>query len=356
MTGLSVGTGGLQRARAAFPHPFARPPRWDWQTVFEVPPMRAEQLRIRECDSRRLRLAKTMASFLEQQFGSEKASRAYVYATNLEKHEIVANRLEARTALAEAELAEIKKRHKLQRADKRLREDALAAARENRTPNVDGLDDLDTVSIADPSESETLVRVGKGPPMRITDPKPKQRLRVVSLRDDPVGLMAKRGQLGNDQDRELRLHAARAWRTLYEASQIGNLRAVDPNFEPVDGGAVGSDISAMQLDAFKRLGELSRVLGRRNTYLVRRILGENMTLKQFAAAEGAPGGSKASREKAVGIYGQRLCDSLDDLAREFRLSAKGAGPQRSRDRFDDTARYSHSAALHEAVERAKPRP
>jgi hypothetical protein len=250
------------------------------------------------------------------------------------------------------------KEKKRQARDKRSREAArarvFAAAASNNRPDVSQCDDIDIKRVIDPSEGEELVHVGKGPPLRMVNPNAKERLRVVSLRDDPVGQMARRGQLGSDAAQcNLRLAAAREWQRLHEAAEVGTLRGKDPTYEAVDGGRFTPPDSASRLDAIKQLGALSRVLGIRSENLIRRVLGQKFTVKQVVAMDGLLGGTKTAQEKILDAYLQRFRESLDDMATAFHMVAEGRGPRRERDRFDDSAHYSFSPTLHEAVQRAK---
>jgi hypothetical protein len=118
----------------------------------------------------------------------------------------VADRLAAVGQRHDEETAEQKKRRKLLGKRAHELEQALEAARFNQRPALDQADDYD--AIVDPNEAEELVLVGKGPPMRIKRLRPKMRLRVVALRDDPIGQLAKRHMLGHGEERDDRLLAA----------------------------------------------------------------------------------------------------------------------------------------------------
>lgn len=262
------------------------------------------------------------------------------------------SRLEARDELRRKESAEEKKRRKLDKKIESRREKAIAAVLENRRPIVEDSDDFGVVRVEDPNETQELVQVGNGPPMRVAV-KGRARYRLVALRDDPVGQMAKRGQLGAPEICELRLAAARRWQSLYERAELSALRAFDPSHERVDTGGAGDIETTSRLDAIKRLGELAALLGMRSEQLVRRVLGEKMTLRAVADANGLLGGSKSSEEKILASYGERFRDSLDDLGQAFNLTVEGKGGRRGEDRFDAMARFRGNPGLRAAIGRSK---
>lgn len=258
----------------------------------------------------------------------------------------VAARLEAKSERDEGNATEQKRRHKLFGKSERKRELALASAQENRRPDIEDCDDLGVIRIEDPAESEQLVRVGRGQPMRVKV-KAKLRERVVALRDDPIGQMAKRGQLGDGDESDLRLKAARQWQALHEAAEIGGARGIDPTRDIVDGGRYVEADTDQRLDAHRRLAEISRALGLVGDRLVHWILGDKLNLATVANKLGRAG---AMEQK---VLGHRFRECLDTLANEFGLGGVGAGPRRRRDRFDELARFGYSAPLHEAVHRAR---
>ena len=157
--------------------------------------------------------------------------------------------------------------------------------------------------------------------------------------------------LGEPGREEIRLAAAREWQRYHERAELSNLRGLDPAFEHVDGGTVGVVDSADRIDAIKKLGELSRILGIRSENLIRRVLAEKRTLREAAAFDGVLGASKKHDEKMLEGYSQRFRDSLDDLAGAFHLndSATGRGPRRVLDYFDSLGRTAKNPALHRAV-------
>jgi hypothetical protein len=72
---------------------------------------------------------------------------------------------------------------------------ALEAAKGNLVPDVEASELLDTILIDDPEESYEQELIGAGPAMKTPKKNVPQRRRVIAVRDDVVGKMAKRGQL-----------------------------------------------------------------------------------------------------------------------------------------------------------------
>lgn len=266
----------------------------------------------------------------------------------------IADRLQAKAQRDAAEAKHLASRNKGSVRAERVLGDALAAAAQNQRPDVDGSPHLGLIAVADPSEAESLVRVGKGPPMRVANEKAKLRLRVVSLRDDSIGLMAKRLQLGPSGLCDVRLAAARQWQALRERAELSNLRGLDPAYERVDGGVATID-SVDRMDASKRLGEVARVLGIRGENLIRRVLGENRSLREIAALDGVLTGEPKNDKEIIKKYGDRLRDCLDDLAGVFRLntSAEGKTPPRLYDHWDNAALARSNPRLYDAIGRGR---
>jgi hypothetical protein len=72
---------------------------------------------------------------------------------------------------------------------------ALEAAKHDDFPDVEGSELLDTILVPDPLQAFDQELIGAGPPMKTPRKGVPPRRRVITLRDDPVGRMAKRGQL-----------------------------------------------------------------------------------------------------------------------------------------------------------------
>jgi len=265
----------------------------------------------------------------------------------------IVERLEKRITRHDAEAGEQKDRRRSARRMEERLDDALAAVQENRRPDVDDASDLDISFVEDPNEAEQLVHVGKGPPMRVRA-KTKLRARVRSIRDDPIGQMAKRKQLGKDAD--VLLAAAREWQKYHEASTLGAGSGLNPFREAVDGGG-GAEIDLAKItEANKQLASVRkaigvipdlRILGVR---LLEWVLADRLSLNKIAQVHF---GVDASNRLKLSAHLQ-WC--LQVTAVVFGQAAEKTGPRRRRDRFDRQAapvdRFSHNEALSVAIHRA----
>jgi DNA polymerase III delta prime subunit len=246
-----------------------------------------------------------------------------------------------------AKEADIKKR---QRKEAKRTEDVLDAALKsvaaNHVPYINGVENLGTLKVADPLEEQEIIRAGRG---HFTTKKKNAPLRerVVSLRNDPIGRMAKRGHLGRDEDRDIRLQVARHWQRFYERAEIGGAKGIDPTRDHVDGGGFQTPDTDGRLDAEQMLARLAKVLGLEGENLLRRVLGENMELKEIAAMFGF------TSARDVNYYGRRLVECLDTLAGElgYKVEAKGRRPLR--DEHAIMARAGDNPELHRAIHRAR---
>jgi hypothetical protein len=257
------------------------------------------------------------------------------------------DRLLARAERDETETKEEKKRSRLEKTQGRLHDDALAAARENRNPKVDDSDHLGTIAVDDPNEALRLVQIGAGAPMKVRV-QSLPRLRVVSLRDDPVGRMAKRGQLGDTAETKSRLQAAREWQTIYERAEIGGARGIDPTRDHVDGGRYEMPDTDSSLRAQEILNRLRGELGVIGDRLATWVLGEKFPLSKVAVILGK------TAAMDVKVLGHRFRECLDTIAVELGHSLDGArGPRRERDEFDRLAHTGNNPTLHRAIGLAK---
>jgi hypothetical protein len=242
-----------------------------------------------------------------------------------------------RTAARNAVDADLRRKRKQARAAEKLLETALADVAERRVPYINGRDDLGVHYVSDPHDANGEVRA-----------------KIVNLRDDPVGQMAKRGQLGDSiTETEMRLKAARRWQRLYELAEIGGARGIDPTRDIVDGGRFEMPDTDARLSAQAQLNELRQALGIVGDRIVTWVLGHKYDLKKVILLLGRSG---QWEQRALGV---RFRECLDTIASELGISieAKGArGPRRARDVFDEAARYAWSPQLHRAVLAAKSRP
>lgn len=124
-----------------------------------------------------------------------------------------------------------------------------------------------------------------------------------SIRDDQLAGMYSRSQIDDAQYR-----AGRKWQQLYEISEIGAVRAIDPSKEAVDGGRSPEPLTDKQLDAFKALGECNRVLGVGGGDLVRDVLGRGLTIAQAAQ------GREYYTERETKYLGHRFRICLESMA------------------------------------------
>ena len=130
---------------------------------------------------------------------------------------------------------------------------------------------------------------------------------VVSLRDDPLGALWVRKQID-----DAKYHAGRRWQRLYEASQIGDLRGMDPTRERVDAGGNGVEIlTDARTQAMAKLTRCGGVLGQEGDALIRDVLGRGLCLVEVAASRGY------GTRRGLEYLGQRLRECLETLAREF---------------------------------------
>lgn len=186
---------------------------------------------------------------------------------------------------------------------------ALAKVLTGDTPNLGGAESLGTIEAIDPHEGKT-------------------RVKVVALRDDPVGRMARRGQLGKlSGDGGARLKAARAYQALYERTEIGGSRAIDPTREAVDGGRFSLPDTDRRLEARERLKRLDEKLGERGVGLVRLILIHKFEIAALA---------KEPRERDH--IGRSFKEHLTTLAQALGLIGRGPGRNMIEDAYSMMAR------------------
>lgn len=219
---------------------------------------------------------------------------------------------------------------------------ALEAVREGRTPHLEQNDDYGTRMVEDPYDEKR------------TDGSRAKSVKIVALRDDPIGRMHKRGQLGRERDRDphdadVRLDAARRWQGLYDRAEIGGAKAIDFTRDVVDGGTLKLPDTDSRMDAQNELLELDCTLGSEGATLVRFVLGERRQLSDMARS------MESARDKLY--LGRRLLECLDTIAKEMGLMASrpARGPRRDPDQWDELAPYSDLPRLVEAIRRARER-
>ncbi len=178
------------------------------------------------------------------------------------------------------------------------------------------------------------------------NPDARLRPRVVSLKDDPVGKMAKLGRLGLANDRDVRLMAARKWEELYKIA--GGKCALDPFADIIDGGR-GDNIDTRRLDAVKSLSQAAQRLGMRNENLIYHLLGEGISLEEYLERGGMLTGSAKRRQKAIDTYMQIVRDCLDDLATVFHYRVVAGAARRHTDRFDYLSKFTANPRAYDAA-------
>jgi hypothetical protein len=100
-----------------------------------------------------------------------------------------------RAARNEAELDATRRRRALAAIEEATLTAALEAAKHDDFPDVEASELLDTILVPDPLEAFDQELIGAGPAMKTPRKDVPPRRRVIALRDDPIGRMAKRGQL-----------------------------------------------------------------------------------------------------------------------------------------------------------------
>jgi hypothetical protein len=134
---------------------------------------------------------------------------------------------------------------------------------------------------------------------------------VRSLRGDSLAALRSRDQID-----EAEFLAGRKWQRLLEQAQIGDIRAIDPTKEAVDGGRFPEPITDEQIKAFRELKAADKALGLEGGALVRDILGSRLSVTIAAARRGM------SREAEIKYIGRRFRECLDTLANLWGLATR----------------------------------
>lgn len=177
---------------------------------------------------------------------------------------------------------------------------AMAAVRIGEVPDVGSEEALGTVKIFDPYE-ERAWRDGHSA-------RPVARVKVVSLRDDPLGRLHARGQVD-----EAQYVAGRKWQEYHHDAEIGTIKAIDTTRDVVDGGAMADAMTDRQFKAIGKMARYDRVLGQEGCALVRLILGQRMFIPQVMAMHGE------TSERMSRYFSQRFQECLETLAKEMGL-------------------------------------
>jgi hypothetical protein len=137
-------------------------------------------------------------------------------------------------------------------------------------------------------QSTDLLRNAQVAAVVVDDPyEPGARIAVLrSTRDDILAEMLARAEIDQAQ-----FDAGRLYEKYAEQAEIGNVQAIDPSREAVDGGRGYDGITDRQINAVRALSEAGRVLGAKGEGLVRDVLINRIRI-------GAMGLSKFQTEKA----------------------------------------------------------
>jgi hypothetical protein len=136
-----------------------------------------------------------------------------------------------------------------------------------------------------------------------------------SLRDDPLGAMHARRQIGEAQFR-----AGRHWQHAREICELGGLRSLDLARIRVDGGSLAPDsISDKQRRAFADLTRARDALGQIGEALVDDVLAKRLRLTRVAERWGK------TREADMKFIGRRFQEALDTLAVVFGFATNVGG-------------------------------
>jgi hypothetical protein len=112
--------------------------------------------------------------------------------------------------------------------------------------------------------------------------------------------------LARKQIDRAQFEAGRRWQELWEAAEIGAVKAIDPTKEPVDGtGPARSPFSDRQKKAFEELNVAMTMLGYEGHQIVHSVLGLRMQLVDVASQRGRP----------AKYIGQRFRETLETLAK-----------------------------------------
>lgn len=152
-------------------------------------------------------------------------------------------------------------------------------------------------------------------PMTVPDPYSTDGGTVIvlrSLRDDPLAALHSRGQVDTAQ-----FLAGRHWQRSYELSEIGQVGAIDPTREAVDGGRPREILSDAYMRATKEIDLARKTLGQEGESIVHDVLIRGMPLLHVAAARGA------TAEREILYIGRRFRECLETLAVLYGYAMKG---------------------------------
>jgi hypothetical protein len=263
-----------------------------------------------------------------------------------ERYKAVEDRLTAHAERTEREKEQDARRAKTTAGAESALVKALKAVDANEYPDVSTCDDLDIIEVVDPNEEMEMERIGRGPPMLKRKINAPLRRRVVSLREDPVGRMAKRGQLGDRDERQVRVRASRYYEGLYARAEIGGARGIDPSKDFVDGGTFIMPDTDTRLAAQRLLCDLDAALGGVGVEIIRAVLIYKWTLLMFAESKGG------GHWRQVAYHGDRFKAALDAIAKLAGFKPRPNRPVHHDDRHASAGELADNPELHRAIKRA----
>lgn len=288
---------------------------------------------------------------------------------------------------------------------------ALEAARHDDFPDVAASELLDTILVADPLEAYYQELIGSGPAMIIPRKDAPLRQRVIALRDDPLGKMAKRGGLyevkpppgmpelsrrcstleaalddlpaigkqtsegdakridrrrrqitaelrgveteiaalvdlanaRGEEEKQIRVNAARFYEGIYLTVEIGGARAIDPSRIFVTGGSFVTPDTDTRLAAQRWLAKIDAALGSDAVDLVRAVLVQKWEICQIADAQGND--TVRHRRHLQG----KLRNALDQIARFVPATPHPAAFLSARDAYAALAAVASNIKAHRAL-------
>jgi hypothetical protein len=118
---------------------------------------------------------------------------------------------------------------------------------------------------------------------------------------------------------EAQYQAGKAYERDLELAEVGNVRAIDPTKEAVDGGRLPEPLSEAKRRADKRLNEASRIMGLFAESVVRGVLRLNVTPAQLAVAR-----NHTTRREQL-QYGWVFRRALEELAMFYGFATEARG-------------------------------
>lgn len=130
---------------------------------------------------------------------------------------------------------------------------------------------------------------------------------VRALRDDPLGRLHARRQIGDAQ-----FAAGREWQDTYEQTAIGAVHGIDTTREYVDSSPCrGIPVTDRTQRAVKQIGQWDRMLGSDGASIVRMVLVDGLSMDRIGKRFGD------TSNRAVEYYGRRFRECLTRLAIEM---------------------------------------